>query len=428
MLPERATTPEAMKAMLARIKAKKDPLTEEGVVIDNTYKYKIRPDSTGYFLGTFPGTGRRLKSIGGILYTTTEGGLEPVGKIGSGFTNQDLLDIAANVDKYKSRAFRFTHRGQLPSGNYREPSFGGWETDKGPDIVEGMPDALPKVASTIPLVFSEPDAEIPGAGPHTLITGLIGSGKTTTMKDEYGKHKQTSLDSFFPKGYETMEEVGLKDKLKKILARKKPQAVEGVQLPDLRDVEGVNEQTWRIKRVSFLKSMLQQWKRSHGDDFTDRVSYLFKNMPINWRLRGRINEEFDDQMPKKATMEKEIPAEAVPLSIAGPDGKEKALVKAEMATTPSKRRRGLAYRDTLEKDAAMFFDIPGPFWMRGTRFDLDIAFLDKGGKILGLDTMKKASLDSHYPPPGAVYALELPAGFMAKKGLFKGCKVALKAA
>ena len=135
-LPESAHDPVTIQKLVERISSGKHHMTQEGVVIDQKYKYKVRPDSTGYVVGTFPGEGRRKDVAGGILYSDQPGGTQPVGKIGTGFTDQELRDIVDSLKSYSGRPFRFSHRGQTASGNYREPSFQGWETDK-PEAVPG---------------------------------------------------------------------------------------------------------------------------------------------------------------------------------------------------------------------------------------------------------------------------------------------------
>ena len=128
VLPEKIPV-HALDKKLKQMSEGKHPQTSEGVVLDNKYKYKIRPDATGYFKGTFAGKGNRADTVGGILYSSTKDG--PIaGKLGTGFAQADLYDIVRNSAKYINRPFRFTHRGKTRSGNFREPAFDAWETDK----------------------------------------------------------------------------------------------------------------------------------------------------------------------------------------------------------------------------------------------------------------------------------------------------------
>ena len=257
-------TPEETTPALAEMAAGNNPRTNEGVVIDQTMKYKIRPDSTGYVVGLYPGFGKRLPTTGGVLYSDEPYG-KAVGKIGSGFTDADIAEIAANQDEFVGRPFRFEHQGKLPSGNYRAPAFKGWETDK-PNI-------------------------------------------------------------------------------------------------------------------------------------------------------------------KAATMTKEEPASLVPLSIVGPDGKERATIDAEVAESEVDRKKGLSGRKELGKNAGMLFVKSGAFWMKGVPFDIDILFLNKQGTVLDMKTMSSESsrpdLPIYFSMTPGTHALELLGGVCKEAGIKVGDKVRL---
>ena len=296
-LPESASTPEGMQDLMERIRSGKHPMTQEGVVIDNKYKYKIRPDSTGYITGTFPGTGKRQSTAGGILYTDKPGGTEPVGKIGTGFTDAELQEIVSGLGGLMGRPFRFTHRGQTASGNYREPSWAGWETDK-PDV---------KAAERKNLI----------------------KDRITKAAQMYKNHRQ------------------------------------------------------EVKKALVELGLLM----------------------------------------KASTMDKEIPGDAIPLSICNSKGKVKTMVDTEMADTPAKAAKGLSGRKKMTEKAAMLFTTTGPFWMKGCHFDVDLVFLDKQGQVTSFGTMPHNSPNLFYPDPMAKLALELPGGTCRKIGLQTGDRV-----
>lgn len=87
----------------------------------------------------------------------------------------------------------------------------------------------------------------------------------------------------------------------------------------------------------------------------------------------------------------------------------------EIADNDAKRARGLSGRDEIGSDGMLFvFDEPAPqcFWMKDTRFPLDLIFISEG-RVLAAETMDALSecTDCYCPPAGIkiTYALELPA-------------------
>lgn len=98
----------------------------------------------------------------------------------------------------------------------------------------------------------------------------------------------------------------------------------------------------------------------------------------------------------------------------------------EIADTASKQEQGLMYRNNLCAECAMLFVYSYPsnyaFWMKNTKFSLDIIFLDETGKIINihkntepLDINKKYEAQSYY-----WYVLEVRAGFSDKYNLKPG--------
>jgi uncharacterized membrane protein (UPF0127 family) len=78
-------------------------------------------------------------------------------------------------------------------------------------------------------------------------------------------------------------------------------------------------------------------------------------------------------------------------------GLETVVIKGETfelevaADTPS-RTKGLMYRDGLEDHGGMLFIFPDPeiqaFWMANCLIDIDIIYLDRGGRITAMHRMK----------------------------------------
>ena len=115
-----------------RIISGDEPLTEEGIILHPQFgtpvKVKHRPEFKVYIVGTFPGAGKRKDTIGGLVYSFEKGG-KPVGRIGTGFNEELLQEIARNPEKFVGRKAIVYAQGQFPSGMLRAPSFAGWEDD-----------------------------------------------------------------------------------------------------------------------------------------------------------------------------------------------------------------------------------------------------------------------------------------------------------
>lgn len=107
----------------------------------------------------------------------------------------------------------------------------------------------------------------------------------------------------------------------------------------------------------------------------------------------------------------------------------------EVADTPPKRTRGLMERPSLPRDHGMIFVYDEvrawPFWMLNTLIPLDIAWLDKSGRVVDVQTMvpqpgvSQDKLTLYYPKGEAHYAIEMNAGLAGELGLAKGDAVGL---
>jgi uncharacterized membrane protein (UPF0127 family) len=97
----------------------------------------------------------------------------------------------------------------------------------------------------------------------------------------------------------------------------------------------------------------------------------------------------------------------------------------EIADTPEKWTTGLKGRDKIGSDGMLFvFDKPAAycFHMQGTRFPLDIVFIE-GGQVVGTDKMEAFTSDKHCPKQNITYALELPASTVERYGIDIGEEV-----
>ena len=132
MLPAAAKTPEEKQQLLEAIRSGHNPDTGEGIVLHvggRRAKFKLRPEVTMYLRGTYPGEGRRSRTAGGLLAGHDPDKPGQV-RLGTGFTDAQLADIAANLPKYINRPVRVEHQGEFGSGLLRAPSFKGFELDK----------------------------------------------------------------------------------------------------------------------------------------------------------------------------------------------------------------------------------------------------------------------------------------------------------
>lgn len=116
-------------------------------------------------------------------------------------------------------------------------------------------------------------------------------------------------------------------------------------------------------------------------------------------------------------------------------GADTVLVKAEVARTPEQRTMGLMERASLAPDSGMLFLYEteqagnSGFWMYRTRIPLDIAFADSTGRINAILTMQPctatlaAGCPSYNPGAGYRFALEVNAGFFARRGVRVGSRI-----
>jgi uncharacterized membrane protein (UPF0127 family) len=92
----------------------------------------------------------------------------------------------------------------------------------------------------------------------------------------------------------------------------------------------------------------------------------------------------------------------------------------EIAKTHEEQERGLMKRDSMPQDHGMIFvfatEEPLTFWMKDTRFALDILFLDSHGKVVSSFQMKPYDLSNTSSEFPAQYAIELNAGAVKDAG------------
>jgi uncharacterized membrane protein (UPF0127 family) len=113
------------------------------------------------------------------------------------------------------------------------------------------------------------------------------------------------------------------------------------------------------------------------------------------------------------------------VSIAGADGKSRATVTVEVASTNSQREVGLMFRKHLDDNAGMIFvfpdEAPRNFWMHNTEIPLDMIFADGSGRVTGIVANAQPFSDKLLGVEGnSQYVLEVNGGFCAKNGIKPG--------
>ena len=119
----------------------------------------------------------------------------------------------------------------------------------------------------------------------------------------------------------------------------------------------------------------------------------------------------------------------VTLTVEDAEGRAVATLTAELAATPAERQRGLMFRQSLGEDEAMLFVYPvearGAFWMKDTPIPLTIAFLAADGRVLELIDGRPFDETRLQPATPYRHALEVNAGWFARRGLGEGARVVL---
>jgi uncharacterized protein len=106
-------------------------------------------------------------------------------------------------------------------------------------------------------------------------------------------------------------------------------------------------------------------------------------------------------------------------------------IMVEIADTTPLRTRGLMWRSELPEGTGMLFIFPNEvvqsFWMRNTLIPLDMLFIDKRGKVVGVvQWAEPKTLSSRTVGKPSLYVLELPGGWTSKNGVAAGSTVELE--
>lgn len=104
----------------------------------------------------------------------------------------------------------------------------------------------------------------------------------------------------------------------------------------------------------------------------------------------------------------------------------------EVADTEATREHGLMERDSMPDDHGMIFvfgeETERAFWMKNTRFPLDILYVDASGKVVSIKQMKPYDLRTTYSDYPAKYAIELNLNAATDVHVHVGDKLSIPAA
>ena len=105
------------------------------------------------------------------------------------------------------------------------------------------------------------------------------------------------------------------------------------------------------------------------------------------------------------------------------------IFQIEVARTDAQQEKGLMERDSMPDDHGMIFIFPAEhlqsFWMKNTRFPLDIVFLDGSGKVVSIRSMKAYDITPTSSDAPAQYAIEIQKGAASACGVKIGDAVTI---
>jgi uncharacterized membrane protein (UPF0127 family) len=100
---------------------------------------------------------------------------------------------------------------------------------------------------------------------------------------------------------------------------------------------------------------------------------------------------------------------------------------AEVAATRAEQMQGLMHRRMMPENRGMLFvfadEARHAMWMKNTYIPLSVAFIDNKGVITNIEDMKPHTEEAHPAIRPVRYALEMNAGWFAKRGIKAGAKI-----
>jgi len=106
-------------------------------------------------------------------------------------------------------------------------------------------------------------------------------------------------------------------------------------------------------------------------------------------------------------------------------------ITVEIADTGALRTRGLMWRTELPEGTGMLFIFPSEvvqsFWMRNTLIPLDMLFIDKRGRVVGVvQAAEPRTLTSRTVGKPSLYVLEVPGGWASRNAVRAGSVMELE--
>lgn len=438
--PRTETTPEGKRQLFEDIREGRNPRTTEGVMAlmadDTIRKIKVKADMTGYLAGTYPGKGKRQGTAGGLTFSNEPGGVA-TGRVGTGFSNEELADIVKNMKDYQGRPIRIEGMGQFESGKMRAPSFKGFETDKPATkqaALRELSEAIIKTLSKIKLRHVMNPAN--GYGDATSVL----AGREFNMR---GKIKQLR------RGFGPQDHGRANDKIAMVKDAIIRYRGPGYSVhPSKRAAAPVGPELLRMLRQLHSKAvpeanriMTEMHAANLAWDVANPLNVFLINPAqaaaeaarlakkhtgladtILRLMRPNLKDPHFGDLGPALYKEGQAP---VRLSFTDQDGHVKAACTVEIADTPALRRRGLQHRRFLPNDHGMFFDKAGSYWMKDVHFPLDIVFTDQQGKILDKQAMlvnPRGDIIYTAAVPSA-HAVELPAGWCNRHAIEVGDQI-----
>lgn len=164
-----------------------------------------------------------------------------------------------------------------------------------------------------------------------------------------------------------------------------------------------------------------------------RACTVAASLPLLAQCRGGVGSEAQAAPPKAAPNAPLSPAAAAAAAqqqvvVLEPLGAASVRVRVEVAQTPQERQRGLMFRKQLDPDAGMLFVFERPqrnvFWMHNTYLPLDMIFITRDFRVLGVVENATPQTDAPREVPGeSLYVLEVNAGYSRQHGITQGTKV-----